>query len=293
MRTPISQTTSESKDSVDDDPRKSHTRVDRIKFTETDISIWGYPSRGGVIVLDDATHVDFIFLGLSTTNPASSSILRRPDLQRPVVRPITTTTPNEQEKARTAGTYVDLEAKRIKSASDSKHDSKVKDEEEEEEEGEENTFCQHLLLLGATWWDSSARYRFVDHFSANIQPFVDDVENGQVPPPTLRERRWVKVGIEQQRYDDGRGVGDGRDGGGFWILDRDHNWPGIIEPYNLVPVDAARLRLARSMEERCVILKGMGAKFYRDLEDYNIGGEATTFVRAWEWKWGGEVGELS
>ena len=46
--------------------------------------------------------------------------------------------------------------------------------------------------------------------------------------------------------------------GGFWILDCDTNWVGIIEQDNLVPADAAKVTLAKTMEERCEILKGRG-----------------------------------
>ena len=48
--------------------------TNRIFFINTAVSILGWPSLGGVIILDEATHVDFTFLGLSTTDPP----LKRP-----------------------------------------------------------------------------------------------------------------------------------------------------------------------------------------------------------------------
>ena len=61
---------------------------------------------------------------------------------------------------------------------------------------------------------------------------------------------------------------------------------GIIEEKNLVPADAAKAKIAKTMEERCEILKGMGARFHAGLEDY---ASESTFLRGWEWKWEGEV----
>jgi hypothetical protein len=64
---------------------------------------------------------------------------------------------------------------------------------------------------------------------------------------------------------------------------------GIIEEDNLVSADAAKVKLAKTMEERCEILKGMGARSYAGLEYYE---SESTFLRAWEWKWEGEIGHL-
>ena len=152
------------------------------------------------------------------------------------------------------------------------------------EDDEEDTFCQRLLLLGAKWWDSEKRYQFVDRFGAGMEPFVGDVEGGRVEEPTLRERRWVKVGWETAVSSM-----DVSEIGGFWLLDCDANWLGVIEEDNVVPEDAARVNLAASMDERCEILKQIGARFYPALGQYE--GEST-FLRAWEWKREGEIGQL-
>ena len=42
---------------------------ERVNFTDVGATVTGWPSRGGLIVLEDATHVDFVFLGLSTMDP--------------------------------------------------------------------------------------------------------------------------------------------------------------------------------------------------------------------------------
>jgi hypothetical protein len=73
----------------------------RAKFTDDDIRIYAWPSRGGVIILDDAEAIDFEFLGLNPLDP-------------PVERL--------------------------------------------DDQAAEDAFCQRLLLLGAKWWDSEARY---------------------------------------------------------------------------------------------------------------------------------------
>jgi len=155
---------------------------------------------------------------------------------------------------------------------------------------EEDAFCRDLLLLGAKWWDSEARYRFVSRFDAGFQPAIDDVDDGRVAEPVLRERRWVKVGWERTTASDVRAGYDGGTGsGGLWVLDCDTNMEGILEEDNQPPPDAGRVNLARSMAERCEILERLGGRYFAGLEEYD--GEST-YLRAWECKSEGEVGEL-
>lgn len=53
--------------------------------------------------------------------------------------------------------------------------------------------------------------------------------------------------------------------------------------------DIARLKLCRTMDERCELLKGkFGARWYRNVEDY----EGVGYLNAWSWKETGEVGRL-
>lgn len=235
----------------------------RTGFTDSNVSIFGWPSRGGVIILDDATHVDFAFLGLSTTNPPLKRQLRATTVSRD----------DHQDQRSLGATSNSYDAGRLQLAEGKREESNL----------EEDVFCQHLLLLGAKWWDSEKRYQFVDFFATDIELFVADVEKGRVAEPTLRERRWVKVGWERAAVD------PSAVDGGFWILDCDTNWMGIIEQDNLVPADAAKVKLAKTMAERCEILEGMGARFYAGLKDYE---SESTFLRAWEWKFEGEIGPL-
>jgi hypothetical protein len=73
----------------------------RALFTDNNASIYAWPSRGGVIILDDAEAIDFEFLGLNPLDPPEKRL---------------------------------------------------------EDQSAEDPFCQRLLLLGAKWWDSEARY---------------------------------------------------------------------------------------------------------------------------------------
>ena len=247
-------------------PTTDHTR--RVEFSNTSVSVFGWPSRGGVIILSDATRVDFMFLGLSTTNPPLKRRLR--------------------SSSTTGGD--DSSSGPLNSGDASADTGELQTEEEGNEGDEEDTFCQRLLLLGAKWWDSEKRYQFVDGFGPGVQPLVEDVEEGRVEEPTLRERGSVKVGCESAAgapFNPSKVNASGS--GGLWVLDCDTNLMAILEEENLVPADAARVKLASSIEERCEILKRMGAKFYTGLE--HCEGEST-FLRAWGWKWEGEIGPL-
>jgi hypothetical protein len=57
------------------------------------------------------------------------------------------------------------------------------------------------------------------------------------------EKRLIKVGWPST-------------GGGVWIAEFDTTWAGADEEDNLVPWDGdiGRLRMARTMDERCTIL---------------------------------------
>jgi hypothetical protein len=105
---------------------------------------------------------------------------------------------------------------------------------------------------------------------------VLDLESGGKPELTLGERRWVGISWPSEPTR------------GLWVGEWDTNWPGILEEERQVPTDAARLTLATNMDERCEILKGMGAKFYESLDEY----EGGAYLRAWQTKWVGEVEPL-
>lgn len=220
------------------------TGATRTVFTDTDAQIYAWPSLGGVIILADAEAVDFEFLDLDPLDPS---------LRRHI--PPCTALEEEKQKA-------------------------IMDED---------IFCRRVLLLGAKWWDSEARYNIVSEMEQRgvlglVNRRVDDVfvvENH--PPPTMREKRWIKVGWLS-------------DGEGAWIAELDTTWAGVDEEENLLPYDeeTGRLRMVRTMDERCEMLRArFRARFYGDLErEYDGYG----FFYAWgeeERMMGrGEVGRL-
>src|SRR5207248_2319555 len=122
------------------------------------ITLLGYPSRGGLIVLEHADAVDFDFLNLSRLNPPSSR------------------------------------------ATDPKA------------EGE---FCRRLLLLGAKWFDSESRYKFMARVREGEHSAVRDLECGKQPELTLGERRWVEIGWPSEPSR------------GLWVGEWDTNLHGI------------------------------------------------------------------
>lgn len=188
----------------------------RTELTFDTITLYGWPSRGGIIVLLNVTAVDFDFLGLDPLDPP----LRRP-----------------------------------------------------RDQDAEDAFCRRLLLLGAKWWDSEARYHFLVTLDSQARDALDE---DRAPHPTPRERRWVKVGWPSEPR------------GGVWVAEFDSDMYGIEEEEDLVPEDAARVMLARNMDERCEVLRTIGGRFFASLEEY----EGHAFLKAWEEKVEGEVGPL-
>ena len=88
----------------------------------------------------------------------------------------------------------------------------------------EDAFCQRLLLFGAEWWDSEARYSIISNLEAGAaaESRVDrafDVD--KQPPPTMREKCLIKVGWPST--------------GGLWVAELDMMWAGVDEENNLVP----------------------------------------------------------
>jgi hypothetical protein len=146
----------------------------------------------------------------------------------------------------------------------------------------EDAFCQRLLLLGATWWDSLARFRLLAAADAMDDRAIFALEHDEaVPIPTMRERRWVSVAWPS--------TGGGGEGGGLWVAEFDTTLWGIVEETNLVPAESARLKLARTMDERSRVLRDhFKAKFYRDVRDYS----GYAFLNSWDEKETGEVGPL-
>jgi hypothetical protein len=83
-------------------------------------------------------------------------------------------------------------------------------------------------------FDSRDRYSFVAGVAEDDERNILMLEAGEAQAPTTMERRWVSVGVPS-RPD--RAVGC-----------RVH---GMQEKHNLVPVSAARVLLAQTMDEKC------------------------------------------
>lgn len=183
----------------------------RTSITDTDVNVYGWPSRGGMILLRQVTHLDLEFLNLD-----------------PLEHPIQRLPLGEAEDA----------------------------------------FCRRLLL--ATWWDSYDLIRFV----ATADDAMDDLDNDLVPWPTFRERRWAKVAWPST--------------GGLCVAEFDTNIAGFEEEDNMLPNDAARLLMARNMDERAKLIMRIGGRFFARVEGY----EGWAYIRAWEHKTDAEIGSL-
>ncbi|PCG92235.1 Hypothetical protein PENO1_089750 [Penicillium occitanis (nom. inval.)] len=185
-------------------PKPKFPTTRTIYHDNNKIKIYGWPSRGGMIVLDNATLVDFDFLGFDTVSP-----------------------PLKRDR----------------------------DQDAEDED----------------------RYDIVAGVEEDFDPLICTIEAGEAPHPTKSERRWVKVRYASESQ-----------GGGLWVAEYDNHvfrapWhgPGI-------PDEHVHLLLARNMDERCEILKQLGARFLERVEDY----DGVGCLRAWEEKWTGKVGPL-
>ena len=64
---------------------------------------------------------------------------------------------------------------------------------------------------------------------------IGEIDEELTPSPTVREKRWVKVGWPSKPQGD------------LWLAEYDTAMYGIEEEENLVPEDAGRLLLARDM----------------------------------------------
>ena len=190
----------------------------RTEKSPDGVRIWGWPSRGGVTVLDSATPVDLDFLGWDSVNP-----------------------PLKRDRDQDA----------------------------------EDEVCRRLLLLGSGWYDSQERYDILAGVIDGFDPAIFQIESGEVPPATRTERRWVKVGWPSM-------------GSGLWVAEFDNPIYGPPWSDPNIPTEGGQALLARNMDERCEILKRLGAKFFARLEDYDGAGS----LRGWEEKFTGEVGPL-
>jgi hypothetical protein len=146
---------------------------------------------------------------------------------------------------------------------------------------EEDAFCQRLLLLGANWYDSEARYQFLlqlrdeEESGSSWRPSFCAIEDGRMPPPTRTEKCFSCVGWPTS--------------GGLWVADYTTNLYSAEEGVDFIHEEIARLKLVRTMDEKCQVLRTrFGAKWYESIAQY----EGAACLNAWEWKKTGEVGNL-
>ena len=224
-------------------PTCPYSLYTRTVFHINHASIHARPSLGGLIVLDPAFAPDFVFLGLDPLNPPLKNFL----------------------------------APRADAIDSSIAYGEVA----------EDDFARRLLLLGAKWYDSDARLNILSEMEdraiglsesqgkAEHEVRVDRAWRlSDQPPPTMREKRLIRVGWPSQ-------------GNGVWIAEYDTTWGGVDDEENPEPPigpdgevpEWAQLSLCRTMDERCHLLKEVfGAKFYSDLGEYKGYG----FFNAWK-----------
>jgi hypothetical protein len=189
----------------------------RIHYDSVDLQ--GWPSRGGIIVLENATPPDFDYVGLDPLDPP----LRR---------------------------SADQDA--------------------------EDAFCQALLRLGATWWDSEARRTFVWKLEGADEEALDAVEADETLGPTRLERGWVKVAWPLHTP------------GALCVLACEKIVIGRAGGERIRPRNCGMISLARTMDERCTVMRRLGGTMYASIDEI----QDPTFLKAWEENHQGEKGPL-
>lgn len=183
------------------------------------VTLTGWPSRGGIVVLENATPPDFDFLQLDALDPP----LRRDASQ-----------------------------------------------------AAEDKFCQGLLHLGATWWDSEKRQQFVRRLEYGDEEAHDAVEADEDLRPTRRERGWVRVAWPSDPP------------GALCVLACEKIIMGRAGDESMIPRHAGLISLARTMDERGTVLQRLGGTMYANIDDYS----GPTFLKAWDEDHQGERGPL-
>ena len=203
--------------------RSYNLRISTRTLLERDkVTLHGWPSRGGIIVLEHAAPPDFDFLHLDALDPP---LRRDPD------------------------------------------------------QAAEDIFCQGLLRLGATWWDSEKRCHFVSSLEHQIDEAMEALEADEDLRPTRRERGWVCVAWPSEPA------------GALCVLACEKVIVGRYGDEKMVPKHAGLVSLARDMDERCRVLQRLGGVMYGNIEEFNDDG-SMTFLKAWEDDHKGEKGPL-
>ncbi len=191
----------------------------RTSLKQDTVTLHGWPSRGGIIVLEDATPPDFDFLDLDPLDPP----LRR----------------------------------------------------NADQDGED-AFCQGLLRLGATWWDSEARRTFIAKLEYFDEEALDAVEADEELEPTRLERGWVRVAWPSHTP------------GALCVLACEKLIMGRRGVEKLRPEHYGIMSLARTMDERCTVLQRLGGTMYASIDEV----AGPTFLKAWEENHKGDRGPL-
>ena len=222
--------TSPAPSEISDNPRKglgvltntydaSRDFTRRCCFATPDITIYGWPSKGGVIILDNATAPDFEYLGLDRLHPVMKRY-EKPD--------------------------------------------------------DEDAFCEQILLLGAKWWSSYARYSLLKGAELHEEDSILLLEEGEEPEPELKERLWVRVAWPSS--------------GGLVVSEFDTTLYGYDpDSDNFVPDDENRLRLCRDMDEKAAVLKEkFEAKTFASVEEC----QGNAFINLQNWREAGKVSTI-
>jgi hypothetical protein len=192
----------------------------RTSLNQDTVTLQGWPSRGGTIVLENATPPDFDFLHLDPLDPP----LRRSG-----------------------------------------------------DQAAEDAFCQSLLRLGATWWNSETRRSFVARLEDFDEEVLDEVDADEALAPTRLERGWVRVAWPSHPP------------GALCVLACEKLILGRMGGEKLKPEHYGLVSLARTMEERFMVLQRLGGTVYASIDEY----QGSTFLKAWEDDYQGENGPLA
>jgi hypothetical protein len=139
----------------------------------------------------------------------------------------------------------------------------------------EDKLSQRLLLLGAKWFDSYDRYSFVAGVAEDHDPSILALEAGEEQAPITME---MPVSVAHLSGQDG----------GVWVAEFDTVMYGMQEKNHLLPADAGKVLLVKTMDEKGEILKRMGRKFFASLEQ----NDGAACLKAWKEKTKGEFGPL-
>ncbi|KJX96488.1 hypothetical protein TI39_contig622g00008 [Zymoseptoria brevis] len=140
------------------------------------------------------------------------------------------------------------------------------DQEAEEE------FCRGLLRLGATWWSSDNRRNFVHRLESQCEDAIKAFQADESLDASRLERRWVRVAWPSEPA------------GSLCVLECERVICGRRGNEVHRPRQAGSLTLARTMDERCEMLKVFGRRVFESIAEY----KGETFLKAWEGGYDGE-----